>query len=144
MGNKIKKYKNLSMKSIICLLLLAMVASNQASSKTQQRRMAGGCYLIHDGGETCKNASEASTCTTFSDTYKSGKCKDHGYGVACELRYSIVINYKTQKACTDAKDKALHRRRMLDVGNSQLSCKKKCEAQHKRKSLIDLCRSQHC
>merc|ERR1711982_249245 len=54
--------------------------------------------------------AEASSCVTFADSYTQGTCAGAGYSVACPLRYGIVENYKTQKECNAAKDKALHRR----------------------------------
>merc|ERR1712196_167163 len=79
-----------------------------AQDKALHRRLAGNCYRI--SGNSCHQASEQSACSTFADSYTTGTCTSAGYGVACELRYSIIENYKTQAECDAARDHALHRR----------------------------------
>ena len=102
--------------SVACTLRYGIVENYKdaasckaAQDKALHRRAAATCHMINDDG-TCKNNTEASTCTTFPDSYKSGTCEANGYSVACKLRYGIVENYKDAASCKAAQDKALHRR----------------------------------
>ena len=94
---------------LLRILLISLAVSAILSNKTiNRRRLDANCHRVMKG--SCKNATEANTCTLFSDVYKSGTCEGNGYSVACKLRYGSVINYKDAASCKAAQDKALHRR----------------------------------
>jgi len=100
---------------LLKILLISLAVSAILSNKTiNRRRLDATCHRLIDDA-SCKNATEANTCTLFSDAYKSGTCEGNGYPVACKFRHgilysSVVINYKDAASCKAAQDKVLHRR----------------------------------
>ena len=80
---------------------------NELKDSDDESFMKGGagCYRAIDD-KSCKNASSSSTCVTFANDYKTGSCARAGYPVECFLRYGVILNYKDQATCDQARKDA--------------------------------------